>query len=48
MLMTYPDTTMAELVVARDQQGALRTKTITGRSLGFTYELENHQTSLRS
>jgi len=45
--MAYPDIPMAELIVARDQQGAVGTKNITGRSLDFAYELENHQTSLR-
>jgi len=41
----YPDITKAELIVARDQQGAIRTKNIPERSLGFACELENHQTT---
>lgn len=47
MLVAYPDILMAELTVTRDQQGAIGTKNITGRSLDFAYELENHQISLR-
>jgi hypothetical protein len=50
MLMAYPDITMAELIVARDQQGAVRTKKYnwvitgfrlcTGKSPDFTQELK--------
>jgi len=47
MFMAYPDIPMAELIVARDQQDAIGTRNMTGRSLDFAYELENHQTSLR-
>jgi hypothetical protein len=49
MLMAYSDITMAELIIARDQQGAIRTKYYwaiiglrlwTGKSPDFTEELK--------
>ena len=35
MLMAYPDIPMAELIVARDQQGAIRTKEYNWAIVGF-------------